>query len=145
MMLRRLSGRVGVRSATFGVRRASFHFGTPEFHSTFLPAVDVDREALRAQAVEALQIRNEQEWYQSPVVSMLNGHALDGGLVTSTTDAFGRENGSQLLATDAEVDLLASHAASFRPERADLREGVRRAEAQMLSVHAGTLIANHTI
>lgn len=130
------------------VARRSFHFGTPEFHSAFLPAVSVDAPAIRAAAVAALERKSADvaaEWHGSPVVSVLNGEALSDGDRVDTVDAFGIVNGSQILATDAELERLLTHAATFQPARADLREATRRAEATMLSVHAGELIANQTL
>ena len=122
-----------------------FHFGTPSYHACFLPAVPVEASAIRAAAVAALGRKDADQWYREPIVSLLHGVALKGGTRVNTIDAFGAVNGSQLLASDTELERLVEHAATFRPARADLRAAVRRAEATMLTKHAGELIANQTL
>ena len=131
------------RCAFRGVR--TYHFASPGYHAAFLPAVSVDHSAIRAAAVDALAKKHAGEWHDSPVVSLLKGKKLDGGARTDTVDAFGAVNGAQLLASHAEVEQLRDHAATFRPAPADLRAAVRRAEARMLTVHAGELVANQTL
>ena len=126
-------------------RRAFSGFATPEYHGAFSPSIAVDSDALRAAAVSALARKDASTWHTSPVVSLLGGEALQGGTRVDTVDAFGAVNGAQLLASEEESDLLLAHAASFRPQRADLREAARRAEERMLTVHAGDLIANQTL
>ena len=136
------------RATLVRAARRGFHFGTPEYHSAFLPAVPVDSSALRAAAVAALAQKGDTTaaWrHASPVSTVLHGEVLGAGELVDTVDAFGSVNGSQLLASPDELDRLITHAATFRPARTDLREAARRAEATMLSVHAGELIANQTL
>lgn len=56
------------------------------------------------------------------------GCRAPGDEVVATVDAFGRENGRQVLAAPATVDALISHARSFRALDVDLRSRVRKIE-----------------
>ena len=104
-----------------------FHFASPSYHASLLPAVAANRAALRDAAIFALDNTNPTltTWHWEPVCSMLNGKLLDGGAKTDTRDAFGAANGAQLLASKSELALLTEHVTTFAPPRQDLREPVR--------------------
>jgi hypothetical protein len=125
----------------------SFHFGSPAYHAAFLPAVEVDPGPIRSAAVQAVaaQRSRPRQWFDEPVTSLLRGAALTGGTRFETADAFGRVNGAQLLASEAEMQSIIEHAQQCVGSPRDLRSAVRRAEATMLSDHAGALVANQAL
>ena len=128
--------------------RRSFHYASPAYHSALLPAVAADPGKIRSAALAALEDSKaiKASWHTKPVTSLLNGKSLENGERVDTMDAFGNANGAQLLASASEMAQLIEHAASFHPERTDLREPVRAAEAALLSpAHFGSLVANQTL
>lgn len=128
--------------------RRSFHYASPAYHSALLPAVAADPGKIRSAALAALEDSKaiKASWHTKPVTSLLNGKSLENGERVDTMDAFGNANGAQLLASASEMAQLIEHAASFHPERTDLREPVRAAEAALLSpAHFGALVANQTL
>eukprot|EP00967_Tisochrysis_lutea_P027062 scaffold31318_cov28-Tisochrysis_lutea.AAC.1 len=87
--------------ASFG--RRAFHFASPSYARCLLPRVAVERAPLVAAALSELNRRSPKAWANDPVASLLRGHRLDGGRSVPTLDAFGQENGVQLLANDEEM------------------------------------------
>jgi len=85
----------------------AFHFGSPTYAATFLPAIQVDTASIRASAVTAVAALRSQprQWFDSPMTSLLRGEALAGGTRVDTVDAFGEVNGAQLLATEEEMQV----------------------------------------
>jgi cob(I)alamin adenosyltransferase len=135
------------RTAAAGAHARSFHFGSSAYAECFLPAVEVDPGPIRSAAVQAVaaQRSRPRQWFDEPVTSLLRGSALTGGTRTETIDAFGRANGAQLLASEAEMQAIIEHAQRFVGAPRDLRSAVRRAEATVLRDHGGALVANQLL
>jgi len=129
--------------ASFG--RRAFHFASPSYARCLLPRVAVERAPLVAAALSELNRRSPKAWANDPVASLLRGHRLDGGRSVPTLDAFGQENGVQLLANDEEMQAMIDHAQHYVGPRDDFRKAVRDAEDRMLGEHAGELIANQVL
>ncbi len=114
--------------------RRSQHTPTPTY-----------RAELRREALALAAHASPTEWETDPITSLFDGTPLTGGEVVPTTDAFGRTNGAQVLATNEQLELLARHAKAYVAPRRDLRAMVRRAEACFFEVggaRAAWLIAN---
>jgi len=128
-----------------GARR-SFHFGTPAYHASLRPVPEVNTKALRESALFHLKTFEPKTWFDKPVVSILDGKRLLKGKRVETVDAFGRVNGAQLLATEEELEAIIKHTVEFEPwPFKDWRQQVRAMEAELLSDHAGALIANQAL
>ena len=135
-------------SSTVRCATRAFHFATPAFAKALRPVPTVDTSALRAAALDALDRFDSKSWQDHPIASLLHGERLAAGTRVETRDAFGRPNGAQLLATDAEMAAIVEHATRFQGEVADLRVPVRAVEARMLDTiggGAGELIAHQLL
>lgn len=145
--MRTAISRRGRTAASGALQARGFHFGSPAYNAAFLPAVEVDPGPIRSAALLAIaaQRSRPRQWFDEPVTSLLRGTTLTGGTRVETIDAFGRANGAQLLASEAEMQTIIEHAELFVGTPRDLRSAVRRAEASMLGEHAGALVANQAL
>lgn len=121
-----------------------YTFASPAYAGTFGDKPPVDVKALRSDTVNYLEKFDAQVWFDDPVCTLVKGRALTEGVHTTTTDAFGAENGRQILASPSVVDRVLQHVKGRGTTR-DLRDQVRRIEARLLSEHAATLIGNQAL
>ena len=105
---------------------SGYNFGTTAYRSilrTKLPKADGKK--LREKTIEFLKKFDQKSWSNIPVVSYLHGELLERNEtneVIPTVDAFGRENGKQILASKAGVDKLIH----FMQNAKDFHKGVNR-------------------
>jgi hypothetical protein len=126
-------------------KRASFHFATLEYAACFQRLPTPDTAMLRAATLDYLTGFNRQEWFQSPIVSLLNGQELGDGAEMDTKDGIGNVNGRQKLATVDELQRIKDFIRSYSSPYNDLREPIRKIEAKLLTDYAGFLIGNQCI
>uniref|UniRef100_A0A7S4JL18 Aldehyde dehydrogenase domain-containing protein n=1 Tax=Paramoeba aestuarina TaxID=180227 RepID=A0A7S4JL18_9EUKA len=130
-----LGGLVGVRH---------YNFASKPFRDCYGNLPVPDGAKLRADTVAYLNDFNPKLWYDDPVTTILNAQHLTSGQLEKTVDAFACENGNIRLATDQEIDRIITHMKTFKPEK-DYREGVRAAEAELLSEFPHQLIGNQAL
>jgi hypothetical protein len=128
------------------------HVGSEPFHNELVrirrtqhTPTPTYRAELRREALALAADASPTEWETDPITSLFDGTPLTGGEAVPTTDAFGRTNGAQVLATNGQLELLARHAKAYVAPRRDLRAMARRAEACFFEVggaRAAWLIAN---
>jgi hypothetical protein len=126
-------------------KRASFHFATSEYAACFQGLPTPDTAMLRSATLDYLSGFDRQEWFQSPIVSLINGQELGDGAVTDTIDGIGNVNGRQKLATVDEVQRIKAFIQSYSSPYHDLREPIRKIEEKLLTDYAGFLIGNQCI
>ena len=102
-----------------------YNFGTTAYRSilkTKLP--QADGKKLREKTVEYIKKFEKKSWSEIPIVSYLHGELLesDKNEVIPTVDAFGRENGRQILASKAGVDKVID----FMQNAKDFHKGVNK-------------------
>eukprot|EP00300_Choanocystis_sp_HF-7_P003533 c126_g1_i1.p1 GENE.c126_g1_i1~~c126_g1_i1.p1 ORF type:complete len:722 (+),score=141.26 c126_g1_i1:32-2167(+) len=144
--LRVVSGSVVSHLRAPATRHARlFNFASKKFVQALTPIPKPDAQKIRAQAVEAAAAFQSQTWYDDPICSVVLGRPLAGGEVIPTFDAFGRENGRQIVSTEEQIDGIISHILNYRPPQTDLRAPLRLIEQTLFTQHAGTLIANQAM
>jgi hypothetical protein len=126
-------------------KRASFHFASSEYAACFQGLPTPDTAMLRSATLDYLTGFNRQEWFQSPILSLLTGQELGDGSETDTIDGIGNVNGRQKLATVDEVQRIKDFIRSYSSPYNDLREPIRKIEAKLLTDYAGFLIGNQCI
>ena len=106
-----------------------YNFGTAAYRSilrTKLP--QADGKKLREKTIEYIKKFEKKSWSEIPVVSYLHGELLEkdnsgkDSNVISTVDAFGRQNGKQILASPAGVDKVIN----FMQNVKDFHKGANR-------------------
>mmetsp|Transcript_77245 Transcript_77245/g.218445 ORF Transcript_77245/g.218445 Transcript_77245/m.218445 type:complete len:363 (+) Transcript_77245:57-1145(+) len=102
-----------------------YNFGTAAYRNilhTKLP--QADGKKLREKTATYIKAFDKQSWFSVPVVSYLHGELLEGGQtnMVSTVDAFGRENGKQVLASPGGVDKFIA----FMQSAKDFHKGQNR-------------------
>ena len=102
-----------------------YNFGTTAYRSilkTKLP--QADGKKLREKTVEYIKKFEKKSWSEIPIVSYLHGELLESDKteVIPTVDAFGRENGRQILASKAGVDKVID----FMQNAKDFHKGVNK-------------------
>jgi len=101
---------------------------------------------LRGNCLDYLKAFDKQDWYNRPIVTILNGQKLTGGDKINTVDAFGAENGSQIMSTDAQAEAVLHHIHNYKPPKTNyLAEFERIDTAIMLQPHAAFLMGNQMI
>jgi hypothetical protein len=126
-------------------KRASFHFASSEYAACFRDLPTPDRAMLRSNTLHYLSNFDRQEWFQSPIVSLLKGEELRDGAETDTRDGIGVVNGRQKLATVDEVQRIKDFITSYSSPYTELREPIRKIEEKLLTDYAGLLIGNQCI
>mmetsp|Transcript_74875 Transcript_74875/g.216450 ORF Transcript_74875/g.216450 Transcript_74875/m.216450 type:complete len:710 (-) Transcript_74875:383-2512(-) len=126
----------------------AYNFASSGYHNFIRAGPNIDTDALRAETVKRIEAFDPRSWYDAPVETLLLGEALraEGDRVATTTDAFGKENGRQVLAAASSVDRVIEHARSFRIAQVDQRSTVREIEdALFRGPLASELVANQAI
>ena len=128
--------------------KRSYNFASSRYTAAFnevRPAVDTT--TLRAQTLQFMDSFPGNLWHDEPVQTVLNGVSRggDSAALIETLDAFGRTNGSQVLASAALVDEVIQHAQQFQPPARDIRQVIRSIEAVLLSTHAAELVGNQAL
>lgn len=98
---------------------------------------------LREGALSYLKTFNAQAWYDEPLVSILRGEKLVGGKVQKTKDAFERENGTQVLATDEQADLILKHIHEYKPPKVDYTVEFERIDTAIMNLPLSAQIAGN--
>eukprot|EP00930_Biecheleria_cincta_P027468 TRINITY_DN19297_c0_g3_i1.p1 TRINITY_DN19297_c0_g3~~TRINITY_DN19297_c0_g3_i1.p1 ORF type:complete len:745 (-),score=116.88 TRINITY_DN19297_c0_g3_i1:91-2283(-) len=140
---RSLRGCAGLVRTCRGTQR-TYTFASPAYAASFGDKPPVDVKALRRDSVEYIEKFDAKVWFDDPVCTIIKGKVLTEGEHGTTVDAFGAENGRQILASPGVVDTVLQHVRSLGTVR-DLRDQVRRVEARLLSEHAAMLIGNQAI
>uniref|UniRef100_A0A7S2WTZ2 Aldehyde dehydrogenase domain-containing protein n=2 Tax=Rhizochromulina marina TaxID=1034831 RepID=A0A7S2WTZ2_9STRA len=142
-MFQRILGRHGYALT----QRRGYNFGSNKYAAAFqTPRPPADVARLRAAAINYIEHFNKEEWFDSPVRTVVNGkHPEESQDAIDTVDAFGKVNGKQLLSSESVIDQVISHAKSFVPAKNDMRAEVRAIEAKFMSDHAGFLIGNQAL
>lgn len=126
---------------------SSFNFGSPTYAACFtnLPVADV--QALRRAALDYLEKFDRQEWYDNPMVTILQGEKfpIEKSTLVETKDAFANTNGLQQLATKEQVEQLIHAISTQTSSHTDLRQPVRAIEDELLTTYAGCLIGNQCL
>jgi hypothetical protein len=123
-------------------KRASFHFASSEYAACFQNLPTPDTSILHSDTIDYLSSFDRQEWFQSPIVSLLNGEMLGEGQETDTKDGIGNVNGRQKLATHGEVERIKDFISSYSSPYTDIRDPIRKIERILLTDYAGFLIGN---
>lgn len=124
----------------------AYQFASKGYAAKFAGQPEVDADALRAATIDFLKNFDAKSWYDDPIVTILQGKKLLGGPVQKTKDAFEKENGSQILATDAQAEEVRRHIHTYRPPKVDYRDEFRRIDAAFMSLPlAGQIIANQAL
>ena len=102
-----------------------YNFGTAAYRGilrTKLP--QADGKKLREKTVEYIKKFEKKSWSDIPIVSYLHGELLEKEQqeIIPTIDAFGRENGKQVLATKSGVDKIIH----FMQNAKDFHKGVNK-------------------
>lgn len=126
-------------------KRAAFHFASSEYAACFQDLPTQDTVITRSDALHYIASFDRQEWFRSPIVSLLQGEELNEGQVTDTKDGIGTVNGSQKLATEGEMQRLRDFISSYFSPYTDLRDPIRKIERKLLTDYAGFLIGNQCI
>jgi hypothetical protein len=116
----------------------AYQFASKAYTQLFPTRADSDKrwgaaDVLKESAKKYLKAFNKQEWYDRPVVSILNGQVLKGGKAQKTIDAFGVENGSQILATDAQAEEILRHVHTYQPPKKNYLEEFARIDNTIFS------------
>ncbi|KNC86609.1 hypothetical protein SARC_01238 [Sphaeroforma arctica JP610] len=129
------------------VRKRQYNFASRQYVACFgdLPPVDTDK--LRKDALKYLDSFDPKLWYDKPIVTHLQGHSLASGdkdaKSITTTDAFQKENGLQILSSPKVVDRVIQHIQTYQAPDKDLRKVVRSIESEILfNESAAMLIGN---
>jgi len=104
----------------------------------------VDVKSLRSNTVKYLEDFDSKAWFDDPVCTLIQGHAVNQGESCDTVDAFGKINGKQILATSEVVDRVLDHVQNLDLGR-DFRAEIRRIDERLLSQHAAFLIGNQAM
>merc|ERR1719201_1482167 len=101
---------------------APYQFASKAYTAQFPSQAAADKswgaaDVLRTSCLGYLRNFDKASWYDRPVVSVLNGKILSGGKSQKTLDAFGVENGSQILATDAQAKQVLHHIHNYKPPK----------------------------
>mmetsp|Transcript_19983 Transcript_19983/g.52332 ORF Transcript_19983/g.52332 Transcript_19983/m.52332 type:complete len:740 (-) Transcript_19983:434-2653(-) len=127
-----------------GVSCRQYNFASTEYKKAFGGLPIADGVKLRQDTIAYLDSFDAQTWYSDPVTTVVNGSKLSGGASESTIDAFNYENGTIVMATDAEVDAIIAHMKAFKPQR-DYRDAVRKVEAELFEKFPAQLIGNQAV
>lgn len=108
----------------------AYNFATAGYHSFIQASPGIDVDKLRAETVKIIRAFDRRSWYDDPIRTLLNGEpvAAQGDATAATVDAFGKENGSQVLAAPSVVDKVIAHARGFAVASRDSRAQVRAIE-----------------
>jgi len=108
----------------------AYNFATAGYHSFIKAAPGIDTDALRAEAVGLIKAFDPRSWYDEPLRTLINGEPVTSqdDSTARTVDAFGKENGAQVLAAPSVVDKVIAHARGFKAKSPDLRVPVRAIE-----------------
>lgn len=124
----------------------AYNFASKGYQTKFGPQPSVDPEGLRTAAIEFVKGFDKRSWYDSPVRTIVQGKHYIGGKECKTKDAFERENGSQVIATDEQAKMVLDHVKSYRPPKVDYRAEMRRIDHQIMSLPlAGAIIGNQAL
>ena len=105
---------------------SGYNFGTAAYRSilrTKLP--QADGKKLREKTVEYIKKFEKKSWSEIPIVSYLHGELLENNPkneIIATVDAFGKENGKQILASKAGVDKVIN----FMQNAKDFHKGINK-------------------
>ena len=124
--------------------RRAYNFASASYRGCFPGQPTPDGARLRADTLAYLAQFDAQAWYDDPIKTVVQGVAYGDGATQETIDAFSRANGSQVLATPAEMELVHAQMAWVAPER-DYRDAVRRIEQVFLGEKAGAIIGNQAM
>jgi hypothetical protein len=117
-------------------------FGTPEFQKTLesITRGATDVEGLRERTLKYLMETDTQNWVSQPICTVIQGMPIPDGSLVTTKDAFGKDNGSQLLTTPQTTERLIK--LGERPAvLMDLRASVREIEDRLFNQEAHKLVA----
>ena len=127
-----------------GLQKRNYNFASSEYKSCFGGLPVADGVQLRKDTIAYLDKFDQDNWYNDPVTTILNGKKLEGGNTSMTVDAFEAENGTIRLASSVEVEQVVSHMHNFKPQR-DYRESVRKVEAEIFDNFSPALIGNQAL
>eukprot|EP00440_Ansanella_granifera_P056788 gb/GFBE01061552.1/.p1 GENE.gb/GFBE01061552.1/~~gb/GFBE01061552.1/.p1 ORF type:complete len:740 (+),score=157.98 gb/GFBE01061552.1/:1-2220(+) len=127
-----------------GVALRHYTFASPTYVASFGDKPPVDVKTLRNRTVRYIENFDAKVWFEDPICTLVRGEALTEGEQCVTVDAFGTENGHQVLATPGVVDAVLQHVRNVSVGR-DFRDQVRRLESRLLSEHAAKLIGNQAL
>jgi len=124
----------------------AYNFASKGYHSLFAGQPTVEADDLRAGAIKFVRGFDKKSWYENPVRTILAGKSLVGGKQQKTVDAFGRENGAQVVATEGQAEEVLRHIRTYRPPKVDYRAEMRRIDQKILSMPlAGEIIGNQAL
>jgi hypothetical protein len=117
----------------------AYQYASRAYSTLFPDQADADKrwgasDVLRASCLDYLKTFNERAWYDEPVVSILGGRKLEGGKRQKTLDAFGVENGSQVIATDEQADLILHHVRHYKAPKTDYLSEFEKIDNSVLSL-----------
>jgi len=124
---------------------ASYNLFSSHFHDVFGNLPKKDCEKLRKDTVDYIRKFDSKVWFDDPVRTVLNGkpvtHADDK--VVGTPNAFGVENGKQVLSPPAVVDRVIDHLTTYKVPKTDLRKELREIEDLFLEGKYDAMIAGN--
>jgi hypothetical protein len=108
----------------------AYNFATAGYHSFFKASPGIDSDALRKEAVRIIKSFSPRSWHDEPVRTLMNGEPVTSqdDVMGQTVDAFGNENGKQVLASASVVDKVIAHARGFKASVVDQRTKARLIE-----------------
>jgi len=117
----------------------AYQFASKAYDTTFPAQADADKRwgakgLLREGCLEYLKSFNPQSWYDAPITTLLNGELLVGGSLQKTVDAFGIENGSQVVATDAQADQVLQHIKQYKAPKKNYLAEFERIDNTVMSL-----------